>query len=169
MRLIDTSLAASSPLQHCNTQLETEVTWNQVGPQGQQGLQGIQGLQGPAGPEGQQGPEGPPGPQGAQGEKGDPGPVGAVSTFTVEGTRVDLCGEFDVTCDSTGGSIAPCGPDALVMGGGFVVNGHEPSEVRLYENRPFANGWRVVADNRSLFGNFFRAFATCLRIDGPAR
>jgi hypothetical protein len=45
VRLIDRSQADSSPTSRC-TSAETQVTWNQVGPQGPQGLQGEKGDKG---------------------------------------------------------------------------------------------------------------------------
>jgi hypothetical protein len=76
MRLIDTSLPATSPLQHCNAQLETEITWNQVGPPGPQGIQGPQGERGAQGEPGPRGEAGPQGPPGGIGPQGPPGPAG---------------------------------------------------------------------------------------------
>src|SRR5262245_61466878 len=46
---------------------QTEVTWNQTGPQG------LTGPQGPTGPQGATGPQGSTGPQGQGGAKGDAG------------------------------------------------------------------------------------------------
>lgn len=86
---------------------ETELTWNQTGPQGPSGAtgpqgpqgetgatgpqgpegpQGFQGEVGPQGPEGQQGlegSEGPEGPEGPQGPQGETGPQGPASGGTV--------------------------------------------------------------------------------------
>lgn len=46
---------------------ETQLTWNQTGPQGPMGLQGVQGPAGPQGPIGPNGPAGPAGPTGPGG------------------------------------------------------------------------------------------------------
>jgi hypothetical protein len=54
IRLIDPSLPASSPMQHC-TPLETQVSWNQ---QGQPGVAGAPGAQGPKGDQGERGEPG---------------------------------------------------------------------------------------------------------------
>ena len=76
VRLIDTSLPATSPLQHCNATLETEVRWNQVGPQGKQGSTGPAGADGAQGPKGDSGDQGPAGPKGDKGDTGLQGPAG---------------------------------------------------------------------------------------------
>lgn len=55
---------------------ETELSWNQVGPQGPMGPTGPQGATGPIGPAGAQGPAGPAGPTGATGAMGATGPAG---------------------------------------------------------------------------------------------
>jgi hypothetical protein len=85
LRVID---AQAVPPQTC-TNKETQLTWNQTGPQGPQGPQGPIGTPGPAGLQGPQGapgatgatgPTGPAGPQGPQGATGPacwPGPQGA--------------------------------------------------------------------------------------------
>ncbi len=78
IRLIDPSLPASNLMSHC-ARFETQITFNQQGPQGlpgPQGTQGAQGAQGPAGPAGSPGPTGPPGPTGNSGAQGPPGPQG---------------------------------------------------------------------------------------------
>jgi hypothetical protein len=104
MRVIDTTLPASSPLQHC-TSLETEITWNRVGPQGAQGIQGLPGSQGAQGP---------------QGEKGDPGKD--APTYSAAG---------GLTLDGTTFKVAPGGitggPNGLVapltITSGEIANG----------------------------------------------
>ncbi len=80
VRLIDASLPATSLLQHCNATLETEVTWNQIGPQGKPGLTGPAGADGAQGPKGDAGTQGPAGPKGDKGDTGTQGPAGPAVT-----------------------------------------------------------------------------------------
>ena len=76
-----------SSSQSC-TQYETEISWNNVGPQGPQGPAGPvgptgpQGSQGPQGPAGQDGAQGPAGPVGPQGPAGPQGPSNGYSAFS---------------------------------------------------------------------------------------
>ena len=79
VRLIDASLPATSPLQHCSAALETEVTWNQAGPQGKQGSTGPAGASGAQGQKGDAGAQGPAGPKGDKGDTGAQGPAGPVA------------------------------------------------------------------------------------------
>jgi hypothetical protein len=53
IRIIDPSLPTSSLLQHCNANLETQITFNQNGPKGDAGPPGAVG---PPGPQGAPGP-----------------------------------------------------------------------------------------------------------------
>jgi collagen triple helix repeat protein len=97
VRLIDTTLASTSPRSHCNAN-ETEVQWN---------MQGVKGDTGPQGPQGEVGPQGPPGPQGAKGNTGDTGPQGpagadgkdgapgAQGPAGVDGKSLNWRGDFD--------------------------------------------------------------------------
>jgi collagen triple helix repeat protein len=70
VRLIDPSLPASNIMSHCNSRLETQVTWNQQGQAGPPGPTGPKGATGPAGPPGSDGATGPTGPQGPAGSSG---------------------------------------------------------------------------------------------------
>jgi hypothetical protein len=72
LRVID---AQAVPAQTCTTK-ETQLTWNQTGPQGPQGPRGPQGTPGPVGPQGDPGPQGLPGATGTQGDTGPAGPQG---------------------------------------------------------------------------------------------
>lgn len=118
LRVIDTSK------KQC-TQYETQLKWNQTGPQGPQGIQGIQGIQGLKGDKGDQGSQGPkgdkgdPGLPGDKGDKGDPGDKGdkgdpgqagsvyATATQTEPGGRQITTGGVDVlTKDLPAGKYA---------------------------------------------------------------
>jgi Collagen triple helix repeat (20 copies) len=156
IRLIDTSLPTSSPLQHCNAQLETEVVWNQVGPQGLPGPQGIQGPPGEGGPQGIQGETGAPGamgPQGPRGDQGPPGPpgsIGSLQAFRITVHVFDNSGRAD--------AIAACPPGSVVSGGGFFEgNG------TVEDSFPFENGWRVISSGIPLLERTeATAMAICL-------
>jgi hypothetical protein len=180
VRLIDASLPATSPLQHCNAQAEAEIVWNQVGPPGPQGPPGSQG------PQGDVGPAGPPGPPGADGRTysgrdfalsarvcpsrtfqsgvnviGDPICLG-ISAASYGGPRTTLCAKFDPTCSNTGSSEAACPDWAVLTGGGFDVDGVAGS-VDVIESTAHFDAWRVTAVNDDGFnGGSVRAFATCL-------
>src|SRR6478609_5398168 len=56
IRIIDPSLAPSSPLQHCKPTFETEITFAQRGLKGEQGLQCLKGDTGPKGDPGKDAP-----------------------------------------------------------------------------------------------------------------
>jgi hypothetical protein len=71
IRIIDPALQSNSLLQHC-TKPETEIAFDQKGPQGIQGIPG------------QKGDKGDPG---AQGPQGDQGPVGPSDLYTSDGGR----------------------------------------------------------------------------------
>jgi hypothetical protein len=73
LRVID---AQAVPAQIC-TAKETQLTWNQTGPQGPQGVPGATGATGPAGPQGPKGDTGATGPQGLPGLAGPAGSTGA--------------------------------------------------------------------------------------------
>jgi hypothetical protein len=99
IRLIDQTLPSSNLRSHC-TSLETQISWNQQGPQGIQGPEGIQGPKGdngtPGAPgkdgsngvDGKDGARGPVGPQGPQGPQGQQGPAGSgfSNLYDLEGT-----------------------------------------------------------------------------------
>lgn len=64
IRLIDKSLPATSWLSRCKPGFETEISWNQTGPQGERGIQGVpgnDGLDGINGTNGRDGVDGAPG------------------------------------------------------------------------------------------------------------
>jgi hypothetical protein len=84
LRVID---AQAVPAQKCTTK-ETQLTWNQTGPQGLTGPQGTPGLQGPQGlpgPQGLKGDTGATGPQGLPGVAGPTGPIGATGATGPQG------------------------------------------------------------------------------------
>lgn len=74
---------------------ETQISWNQTGPQGPQGDPGVTGPAGPAGAAGEAGPTGPAGPAGPQGDigpggpKGDTGATGATGQVGPQGPKGD--------------------------------------------------------------------------------
>jgi hypothetical protein len=72
IRIIDPALQSGSLLQHC-TKLETEIAFDQKGPQGLQGIQG------------EKGDKGDPGAQGPQGDQGPVGPAGPSDVYTGSG------------------------------------------------------------------------------------
>jgi len=72
IRLIDPSLPSSNLLGHCDSRLETQVSWNQQGQPGAAGPPGAKGDSGPSGPQGQSGDTGATGPQGPSGPPGPP-------------------------------------------------------------------------------------------------
>jgi collagen triple helix repeat protein len=83
VRLIDPSLPASNIMSHCNSRLETQVTWNQQGQAGPPGPTGPKGATGPAGSDGAKGATGPPGPAGSDGATGPTGPQGPAGSSGV--------------------------------------------------------------------------------------
>jgi hypothetical protein len=162
---------------------ESQLTFNQTGPQGPMGSPGPQGpkgdtgSQGPAGAPGAKGdtgatgPAGPQGPQGAkgdtgatgpQGPQGDPGPAGP------QGPPGDGVPPGYVRADSTPWNVNPlseqtvyarCPTGQKVTGGGFADDGN----VNVTYNAPIdgtLSGWRVTAIG-SLVGGRIEAYAIC--------
>jgi hypothetical protein len=103
-------LRVVKPGQPCQRN-ETQITWNQTGPQGPAGPrgatgpQGQQGPQGPQGPQGSQGDKGDTGPQGPQGDKGDPGPQGPAGTASLQALAGTACTRADGTAGSVGVTV----------------------------------------------------------------
>jgi hypothetical protein len=100
-------LRVVKPGQAC-LRTETQITWNQTGPQGPRGPQGIPGPQGPQGPQGVQGEKGDTGPQGPQGEKGDTGdtgPQGPAGTASLQSLAGTACTRADGTAGSVGVTV----------------------------------------------------------------
>jgi hypothetical protein len=100
IRLIDPS-PSSNLLGHCDSKLETQVSWNQ---QGQPGTAGPPGAKGDSGAGGAQGPSGDTGASGAQGSSGRPGPQGDT------GPKGDPCLPSDPTCVGPKGDQGDPGP-----------------------------------------------------------
>jgi hypothetical protein len=104
---------------------DTQVTWNQQGPQGlpgpqgeqgpqgAQGEPGLQGQQGEPGPQGPQGEQGLAGPQGEQGLQGPAGPSGVVAVYDVEA----LSGY--IPPGGSGEGVATCREGDIASGGGY--------------------------------------------------
>lgn len=80
LRVFDNSTQSPHPL-------ETELDWNQVGPQGPIG---------PQGPVGSQGPQGPVGPQGEAGQNGAPSQVLTLLDATVSSTDSSYSSTIDL-------------------------------------------------------------------------
>jgi len=156
---------------------ESQLNFNQTGPQGPMGNPGPQGPngdtgpQGPAGTPGATGDTGPTGPQGAKGDtgatgprgpQGDPGPAGP------QGPPGDGAPPGYVMADSHPWNVNPlseqtvyatCPAGQKVTGGGFADDGN----VNVTYNAPIDNtlsGWRVTAIG-SLVGGRIEAYAVC--------
>jgi hypothetical protein len=135
----------------CNTNNETAISWNTVGPQGPVGPAGPHGPAGPAGPTGPRGDTGATGPQGPQGDKGAPGPTGpaGVSGYHVVWNFGNLGGSGRTwTVESF------CGTGENVLGGGYEIdneNGDATNTV-VTASEPVlqaANAWRVRLTNNN--------------------
>ena len=90
---------------------ETELTFNQRGPQGPQGIQGPKGDTGEQGPKGDIGAQGPKGDVGAQGPKGDKGDPGTIVAYTAR---------LDATSVNQGPSKTVLAKD--VPAGSYAIN-----------------------------------------------
>jgi Collagen triple helix repeat (20 copies) len=128
------------------------------GPPGKNGTQGPPGPMGPPGPLGPIGPQGEQGPAGPQGEQGPPGPTAQEMNFTVRNVPGQL---VSLSLSGIVQSVATCGSDELVTGGGFsITNG--PGIV--LSSTPQGDSWIVSAANPFTFGNSsVRAFAECAK------
>jgi hypothetical protein len=103
----------------CNSN-ETQLTWNQTGPQGPIGPQGPQGVTGPQGPSGPLGPQGLTGPQGPSGPSGAAGPGGLSHAYVDSHVNaVGLSGFADTPVASVN---VPAG-NYVIFGKAIVGNG----------------------------------------------
>jgi hypothetical protein len=102
LRLIDNATTT------CSSN-ETQITWNQPGPQGPIGLQG------PAGPTGAQGPAGVPG---LAGPAGPQGPTGPSHTYYASA-------DIDIVVDGLGENIGALAVPACDLLSGRQVGGHQ--------------------------------------------
>ena len=124
---------------------QTEISWNQTGPQGPAGAAGAAGPAGPAGstgPAGAQGPAGPQGPAGVSGyqQASRSGYVGPLSYLYL-----------DVWCPS----------GKMPLGGGAST---EPgnNSLQIVDSRPLATGWEIRFWNGDIFtGHTGIAYVVC--------
>jgi hypothetical protein len=149
VRLIDKTLPASAFMSHCNSALETEVSWNEVG---QQGLQGLKGDPGTDGAPGKNGVDGAPGKNGVDGRNGVDGKDGAAGAQGPPGpglidglTYVSKFGF--IGGDRNGGATAACPNGLYAVGGGAQQQG-DP-DVLMVESYPTRDrhGWFVWFGN----------------------
>jgi hypothetical protein len=124
LHVIDTATSAT-----CGQQ-ETQLTWNQIGPQGPKGDPGPQGLKGDTGATGPQGPQGP---QGLQGPPGPPGPagVGLAKARVVVQSQNFTMQTFD--------GEARCGANEVATGGGAAMH-HEDGFITASNPEPINGG-----------------------------
>ena len=134
LRVIDTAKKSC-------TQYETQLKWNQTGPQGPQGIQGIQGIQGLKGDKGDKGEKGDKGDKGDKvdkGYKGDAGAAGVSTGYSAKGqativndtgtvaTKNVPAGNYAVTVSMTVGNNDDDDPAyvlcELLVGGTVVDN-----------------------------------------------
>jgi hypothetical protein len=99
---------------------ETELTFNQRGPQGPQGIQGPKGDTGEQGPKGDTGEQGPKGDIGAQGPKGDVGAQGPKGDKGDPGTIAAYTARLDATSVNQGPSKTVLAKD--VPAGSYAIN-----------------------------------------------
>jgi hypothetical protein len=138
----------SDPAGDCTGQ-QTQVSWNETGPEGPAGPQGPAGLQGRVGPQGDPGPQGRPGLQGPQGPVGPQGPAGpsGMSGWEIvqHSTRAD---GFDTRVSVT----VECPAGKVVVGGGAAFGPFGSLQAiekqALMDSRPVENadgttGWHA--------------------------
>lgn len=112
------------PRRRCKRR-QTEIHWNQSGPQG------LQGSQGPAGLPGVQGPAGPPGPEGPAGPAGP----GLTSVYTLK------LGEIPVD-DVRRGNALFCNRGDLAIATNYYEDGvSSTTDVDIQELRTFTGDW----------------------------
>ena len=119
---------------------ETDLVWNQTGPQGPQGEQG------PAGPQGQQdqrGPAGPPGPQ---------GPPGAVAGYT--GSRFPIGSVVPSTYTSIGHITLPPGKFLISVSVTFSNPSASDTLVQCESQELAFNQARLVLDHAAALSFF---------------
>jgi hypothetical protein len=121
-----------------------------TGPQGQAGATGSPGPKGETGPQGQAGATGSPGPKGETGPRGPAGPSGTANAFPWPGPTTTLCSTLDLTCYSSGYSVAVCPNGTTATGGGYYIEG----DVTVTRSEPGtvpSHTWVVDAQNNSAF------------------
>ena len=163
VRLIDTSLPASSVLSHC-TSLEREVAWNQQGLAGTNGKDGKDGLNGTDGKDGQDGvsittaPE-PAGPNCANGGSKLTSASGASYVCNGEDGSDGKDGSngapWDIVQHNFGALapgvssvlIEPCPAGDVLLGGTFDQTGSSTLTLTSAPAGPGVNAWRYDASN----------------------
>jgi hypothetical protein len=133
---IESVAIGTEPAQSCGKK-DTQISWNQTGPQGLPGANGLVGQQGPSGAQGDAGPQGPAGPQGATGEAGSQGASilqwRPVTNF--EPASNDNIYEF----------VAWCPSGYMSVSSGWELTGADAARFLVTENRPLGeNGWRIT-------------------------
>lgn len=153
----------SQPANDCVNQ-QTQVSWNETGPQGPPGPVGPQGAQGDPGPAGPQGDPGPAGPQ------GDPGPAGADGLGGYETVTVS---EEVAPFEASGLAVAQCPAGKVATGGGgstvfttaAALTGAGPS---IYDSDGRVVGWAVSAREIGLGTlDTWSVRATVICVDAP--
>jgi hypothetical protein len=165
---------------------DTQVTWNQSGPQGPVGPQGPKGDTGATGATGPQGPKGDTGATGAtgsQGPKGDTGATGATGPQGDQGPQGPsgltgmrwITGTGTVSPNSTKDITLFCASNEDAYSGGFWVeeNGN-PTDVKVTQSAPgsILSDWHFSFSNDSLSVTYtWHAYVLCgpgVLTTGPA-
>lgn len=130
VRVIDSAASCRST--------ETQLTWNQKGPQGEKGETGAPGAQGD---KGEAGADGAPGP------KGDPG----VARFYTRSKVFDTPGDTDPNSSVENVAIAEvhCDEGDVATGGGYNLNAPNRQTVAFNHASFDDAGWRLRVDNTS--------------------
>jgi len=163
----------SDPAQMCGGN-QTQISWNETGPQGPQGVPGAQGPQGPQGDPGAQGPQGDPGAQGPTGLQGDTGPAGPPGVGLSGWEVVNVRTPNVILSNVARGQAVHCPAGKLPTGGGADIRGTGASNVLGFTNvaivrsAPIADGWFVSAEEiggGTLFSWYLDIFVIC--VDAP--
>jgi hypothetical protein len=166
----------AEPSEPCDSD-ETQIQFNQTGPEGPQGNPGAIGPQGEAGPQGPQGPQGEVGPQGLQGDPGEMGPQGEVGPQGPPGDpapepvltyyRVDS--EASVNPGRMKTAVASCTDGDILTGGGFAISAEfEGFQYRVNSNAPRSDAgldWFVRIENLDDTAMTFFAKAICVHVE----
>jgi hypothetical protein len=118
IRLIDPSLPTSSPMSHCNSSLETQVSWNQLGQAGAAGKDGTDGLNGT------NGAPGTPGQDGADGVSVTSATEPAGTNCATGGSKFTAAANnVTFACNGAKGDTGATGPQGPAGSGNRVFSG----------------------------------------------
>ena len=158
VRLINKSLPATNLMSHCESVVETEISWNQ---KGQPGPEGIQGAKGDKGDPGAKGDKGDPGAKGDKGDTGDPGTSGADGKDGASVVSTALAPGDDPNCPAGGSKFTVWNTVTYACNAGSSLAKHHFTTWTLPET-PYSFGARNLFASIYLDGSPTEGDATAV-------